>query len=316
MADDQSQYTEDATQTAIAIAYSNPAHTLIADEVMPRRPVSGLKFKWTSYPIEQSYTIPDTRVGRRSQVRTMEIRGEEHDGSCEDFGLAVPLDNDTIREAERSGFDPRGQRTEVATNVVTLDREQRVAGTVFSAGSYANGLAAVLSGTDQFSDYTNSDPYGGLMDMLNACLLRPNTLVFGQTAWTKVRRHPKLVQAIKGQPVTEGVISRQELAELLEVQQVVVGMGRANVNRPGQAVSLSYLWGPHIAGLFIDPTASPESGGMTWGLTAQFGTRVSGTKAVDMGLRGGEYVRVGETVKELIIAKHAGFLLEDVVATN
>ncbi|MBB4266897.1 capsid protein [Roseospira visakhapatnamensis] len=316
MADDQSQYTEDATQTAIAIAYSNPAHTLIADEVMPRRPVSGLKFKWTSYPIEQSYTIPDTRVGRRSQVRTMEIRGEEHDGSCEDFGLAVPLDNDTIREAERSGFDPRGQRTEVATNVVTLDREQRVAGTVFSAGSYANGLAAVLSGTDQFSDYTNSDPLGTLLDMLSSCLIRPNTLVFGEMAWTRTRRHPKLIQAVRGQLVEEGVISRQQLADLLEVQKIVVGQSRANINRPGQALELAYLWGPHVAGLFIDPTASPEAGGMTWGLTAQFGTRIAGTKTVDMGLRGGELLRVGETVRELVIAKHAGFFLEDTVATS
>lgn len=316
MSDETAQYTEDPVLTAIAIAYANPARSLIADIVLPRRPVSGLQFKWTSYPLGQSYTPQDTRVGRRSQVRTMEISGTEETSSCEDFGLAVPLDADTISQAERAGHDPRTQAAEVASNVVLLDREKRAAETVFNADNYDAALKDVLSGTDQFSDYTNSDPYGVLMDMLNSCLLRPNMLVFGQTAWTKVRRHPKLVQAVKGQPVTEGVISRAELAELLEIQQIVVGEGRANINRPGQSVELAYLWGEHVAGLFIDPTASPEAGGMTWGLTAQFGTRISGTKSVDMGLRGGEYVRVGETVKELIIAKHAGFFLEDVVATT
>lgn len=314
MADDATQYTEDPTLTAISIAYSNPAHTLIADTVLPRRPVSALKFRWMSYPLGQSYTPQDTRVGRRSQVRTLEVSGTEETSECEDFGIAIPLDNDTVKAAELTGHKPREQAAEVASNIILLDREQRAAGVVFEPANYDAGLHEVLSGTDQLSDYTNSDPYGVFMDMLNACLLRPNTLVFGQTAWTRVRRHPKLVQAVKGQPVTEGVISRAELAELLEVQRVVIGMGRVNVNRPGQAVSLSYLWGPHIAGLFIDPTASPESGGMTWGLTAQYGTRISGTRAVDMGLRGGEYVRVGETVKELIIARHAGFLIEDAVS--
>ncbi|MBB4287742.1 capsid protein [Roseospira goensis] len=315
MADDVSQYTEDPVLTAIAIAYSNPARTLIADTVLPRAKVGALKFEWTSYPLGQSYTPQDTRVGRRSQVRTLEIGGTRESAYCEDFGIAVPLDADTIREAERVGHDPRKQAAEVASNIILLDREKRAADTVFDADNYDASLKDVLSGTDQFSD-ANSDPYGVLMDMLNTCLVRPTHLVFGQTAWMPIRRHPKLVQAVKGQPVTEGVISRAELAELLEIQQVVVGEGRVNINRPGQAVELAYLWGPHVAGLYLDPTASPEAGGMTWGLTAEFGTRVSGTKPVDMGLRGGEYVRVGETVRELVIAKHAGFFLEDVVATS
>jgi len=316
MADDAYQYTEDPVLTAIAIAYANPARTLIADRVLPRRTVGGLKFSWTRYPLGQSYTPQDTRVGRRSQVRTMEIGGSRDTSECEDYGIAIPLDQDTIDEAARVGHDPRRQAAEVASNIILLDREKRAAETEFAADNYDASLTEVLSGTDQFSDYDNSDPYGRLTDALNACLVRPTHLVFGQTAWATTRRHPKLVQAVKGQAVTEGVISRRDLAELLEVQEVVVGEGRVNINRPGQDVELTYLWGPHVAGLYLDPTASPEAGGMTWGMTAQYGTRVSGTKTVDMGLRGGEFVRVGETVKELVIAKHAGFFLEDVVATD
>ena len=120
------QFTENASLTAIAIAYNNPDVALIADEVLPRVKVPGRTYKWQLYNEAANFTVPDTRVGRRSQPNQIEIEGSEQKGAVEAYGIDVPLDNVTIEEGKRNKFDPRRQATELATDVVMLDREVRV----------------------------------------------------------------------------------------------------------------------------------------------------------------------------------------------
>jgi hypothetical protein len=130
------QFTEVATMTAIAIAYRNPDQTLIADDVLPRVTAPGRTFKWQSYNEADAFTVPDTRVGRRGVPNRVEIEGTEKSASCDDFGIDVPLDNATIEEAARNGFNPRNQATERATNIIMLDREVRVANIVKDPANY------------------------------------------------------------------------------------------------------------------------------------------------------------------------------------
>ncbi len=55
-------------------------------------------------------------------------------------------------------------------------------------------------------------------------------------------------------------------------------------------------------------------GGVTFGFTAEWGGRIAGQwEDKNIGLRGGQRVRVGESVKELIIASQAGYFIEDAV---
>ncbi|EHF7717022.1 phage capsid protein, partial [Salmonella enterica] len=56
-------------------------------------------------------------------------------------------------------------------------------------------------------------------------------------------------------------------------------------------------------------------GGVTFGFTAQFGSRVSGSiPDPDMGMRGGQRVRVGESVRELIVAQDCGYFFQNAVS--
>ncbi len=307
------QYTEDATLTAIAIAYSNPAYALIADKVLPRKPVDDLSYRYTVYPEARHFTVPDTRIGRRSSVRTIELEGDEVSSKCEDYGLGIPLDNDTIMKAEKKGRDPRKDAVALSANLMLLDREVRVADLAFDAANYHANHKVQLAGTDQISDYHNSDPINLLKEMLDGCFMRPNRLVLGHTAWSSLSSHPAIVASVNRNAGDKGIATRQAVADLFEVQEVLVGVGRVNVNKPGQAANIGRIWGNHIAGLFIDETVTPDTGGMTFGLTAQYGGRVGGTKPLDIGLRGGLMVRAGESVDEVIIAKRAGFLIEDAV---
>ena len=51
----------DPVQTAIAVAYRN--EMLITDQVLPKNPGGAAKFKWHSYPVEETFRLPDTGPG-------------------------------------------------------------------------------------------------------------------------------------------------------------------------------------------------------------------------------------------------------------
>jgi hypothetical protein len=305
------QFTESPTMTAIAIGYRNPDQVLIADDVLPRVTAPGLNFKWQSYNEADAFTLPDTRVGRRGVPNRVEIEGTEKSGSCEDFGIDIPLDNATIDEAAKNGRNPRNQATERATNIVMLDREVRVAGLITNPANYHADHVDTLSGADLFNDPL-SDPISTLEDMLDTCWARPNQITFGLVVWRAIRKHPKVVKAIQGNSGDQGRATREQIADLLEVQRVHVGAGRINIKRPGENAELNRVWGNMVAGQFIDRTADTQ-GGLTFGFTAQHGKKVAGTMPANMGLRGGILVRSGETLVEKIVANRAGFLLQNAV---
>ena len=74
------------------------------------------------------------------------------------------------------------------------------------------------------------------------------------------------------------------------------------------------VWGKSCAILHRNMNADTEFG-VTFGFTAQFGNRVAGTIVdPDIGIYGGERVRVGESVKELVTAPDLGYLFSTAVA--
>jgi hypothetical protein len=310
----------DPVLTAIAIGYSNPAQTLIADRVLPRFDVAGEAFKWKEYPLAEAFTIPSTKVGRLGQVNQVTFSGKEKTSSVEDYGLDTPIPNSDITAAAAaraqgvSNYDPEQHSTMMLTKLVELDREVRVATLIQDPNTYAAARRLALAGGDKLSDYANSDPIGVLDAAIDGTLIyRANTLVMGQPVWSKIKRHPKLVNAVKGNLTNEGMITPQQLAELLSIREVLVGEAFVNTARPGQAAVLARAWGDSIAALYIDPTARPE-GEITFGFTAQFGTRIAGRiEDEDIGLEGGTRIRSGERVKEEIVAQDVGYLIQNAI---
>jgi hypothetical protein len=185
---------------------------------------------------------------------------------------------------------------------------------VFDASNYATDNKTTLSGTSQWSDFDDSDPIGAILAALDACVMRPNIGLFGQAVWTKLRQHPRIVKAVLGNSGDSGVASRQAVAELLELEAIFVGQAWLNSARKGQPASLARTWGKHAAFIYRDSLATAESG-VTFGITAQWGDRVAGAiPDKDIGLRGGQLVRVGESVKEVICANDLGYFFQDAVA--
>lgn len=315
----------DPVLTAIAIGYRNTSKMLIADEALPRVQVGAENFKYSEYPLEEAFNTPDARVGRRGRVQQLEFGGTEKESSVEDFGLESPIpysDIDAAREARErkvSTFDPEGHATMMLTDTIDNIREVRVAGIVHDPNNYAAGRKVTLAGNDQLSDYANSDPIGVLKTGMESTLVYPpNTIAMGRSVWSKLSSHPKIVNAVKGNLTEEGVITVAQFTELFAdygINKVLIGDAWHNTAKPGQDVNLARAWGKHIAMYHLNPIATPQGGGVTFGFTAQYGSKISGRiEDRDVGLQGGVRIRTGERVKELIVASDVGYFVQNAVA--
>jgi len=304
----------DPVMTGIAIAYKNTS--LIADSVLPIVPVSTKEFKYQLYAKGDAFTVPEALVGRKGVPNEVEFGATEEAAFTRDYGFDDFIPNDDITQAATAGngYNPVGHATEMLTDLVLLAREKRTSDLVFAAGTYPVGNKDTLSGNGQWSDYTNSNPQLAMMNALDVPIMRPNIMVIGQAAWTVLRQHPKLVKAYHGNSGDSGAITRQALAELLEIEEVIVGQGFINTAKPGQTPTISRLWGKHCAFLHRNRLANTQRG-LTFGFTAQFGTRIAGQiPEPKRGLRGGVTVRSGVSQRELVVASDCAYFFQNCVA--
>lgn len=300
----------DPELTAIAIAYRNGR--MIADEVLPRVPVSRQEFKYRKHALAEGFTVPDTEVGRRGTPQKVEFTGEEVTDSTVDHALDAQVPQNDIDNAP-ANYDPVGHATSQTTDLIELRREVRTSGVVFNGANYGVNNKLTLSGGSQWSDPA-SNPLRAITDALDSCVMRPNIGVLGRTVSTALRRHPRIVKSFNGSDGDEGMVPLGYLAQLLELDTIYVGESRLNIGKPGQATNLQRVWGNHATFGFRDRLANAQ-GGTTFGFTAQWGTRVARKSFdKDIGMNGGWEVRVGESVKELITAPDLGFFFENAVA--
>lgn len=300
---------------AVALAYRN--ERMIADGVLPRVPVGLQNFKYNSYPKAEAFTVPETKVGRKGAPNSVEFTATEVDSSTVDHALDDEVPNADVENARNQpGMpDPLMRATEGTTELIVLAREKRVADLVFDAAQYAAANKVQLAGNDQWNvDHVNSNPIDDIMTGLDAMIMRGNVMVIGRAAFTKLAQHKMIVKATYGDNTDAGIATRQAIARLFELDEILVGEGWINTAKKGQAANLVRVWGKHAALIHRNKNADTQRG-LTYGFTAQWGTRLAGSEYDGkIGMRGGQRVRVGESVKELLMANDLGYFIQDAVA--
>jgi hypothetical protein len=304
----------DPVLTGIAIQYRNKA--LIADMVLPRiAPALPRKtFNYKVWTKAEQFTVPNTLVGRRGRPNEVEFTATEVEGTVVDYGLDDPIPFDDIQNAPQ-GHDPEAFAVQSLSNLIALDRERRVAALVFATGSYPAANTQDLAGNDQWSDYANSDPIDDITAALDIPLIRPNTGVFGRAVFSKLSQHPRIVKAVLGNSGDSGIATREQIARLFELDQVLIGEGWYNSAVEGQTASYARVWGKGAAFLYLDAMGAGDGRLPSFGGTFEYGTRIAGADDdKNISARGGRRVRVVESVKEVITASDLGYYFGTAIA--
>ena len=297
----------DPELTQIAMAYRNRA--MIADMVLPIVPVGKKEFKYTVFHKDERFTVPDTLVGRKSRVNEVEFGASEETASTRDYGLEDPIPQDDIDHAG-SRFNPVEQAVEAIQDLLALDREVRTANMVMNAANYGAGNKTTLS--KAWTDPT-ADVIGDIHAAQDAVVYADvNVMTLSKQDWRILSTHPQIVKAVNRNSGDAGIVTRQAVADLFELDEILVGQSRVNIARKGQPANLQRVWS---GGVHLQHRAQNinSRNGLTFGFTAEYGDRVSGQREdPDIGLRGGQRVRSGMSVVELITAADLGYLIQGV----
>jgi hypothetical protein len=121
--------------------------------------------------------------------------------------------------------------------------------------NYATGHSLTLSGTSQWSDYTNSDPIaavrGAIRTIHSKIFMEPNVMVLPYYVYSILQDHPKLLARI--QYAQKALITADLMAELFGIDRIIVpGVGIGSGN-PGQTMTVSYLWGKDVILAWVPP---------------------------------------------------------------
>ena len=308
-----STYPVDFERTAIAVGYSNRVY--VADEVLPRVTVARKEYRYTEYPIGESFTVPDTRIGRRSSPTMVHFSASEKPGACADYGLEDAIPDDDVSNAPASA-NPVDRATMRLTDLLMIDRERRVADLVFRAAKYPSVSKVTLAGDDRWSsDSADSDPIADIVGAMEGMVVPPTHLLLGSEVWRHLRTHKVVLQAVHRTDGDRGIASRQAVADLFDLPGgIVVGQAWINSKAPGQAPVLRRVWGKSALLYRRDPNAD-ASGPPTLGITASYrGREVRSGFDAQLGARGAHRVRVVDSVEERIIAPLAGYLFDAAVA--
>jgi hypothetical protein len=297
----------------VAIAYSNDAY--IAETLLPEIPVNFQTGKHWIYDQARFSNTPSKRAAgsESGEVEITLTTGLPY--FCEDHALKqFVLDEDV--ENATTPTDPFTDATENVTERLLIAREVEAAALLTSTGNISQNIT--LSGTSQFSDYSNSDPFSaietGKQTVHSATHMAVNTMVIGKQAWDKLKYHPALLERVKYSQ--RGQMTPDLVASLLEIERIVIGAAGYQTAKEGQTNAMSYIWGKDILLAYIAPRIAPKM--LTLGLTYRWNKkaknvkRLRGTKEED---RNGTYVRVGDDYYDQnITAATCAYLMKSVVA--
>lgn len=332
----------DAEMTAIAQHYFEAPGAFIADRVLPAAPrLRQSKFEYRRYRKADAFRVPDTRLGRTSEPQQVEFSAEKVIDETIHYGLRdmIPVeDQDAARLSAAGGSgsqwdDPASVAVVSMTHLLRVQREKRVADLVFAARTYDADYRQAVAADDRWSNDT-VDPLAAIETAINLPLLRPNIAVFGQAAWSAFRRNPKVVDAVYHGGTSAGLVMRQQAAEILEVDEVLVGRARIATSAEGKPLALSRMWGKSVALIYRGAFAAGSTPGgdagseglgrvqsvpsamPTFGFTAVYEPpMVRRELRGGVGIRGATAIDVVESCKEVISGGDGmGYLLSGVVA--
>lgn len=244
----------DALLTMLSIAYMNDPSAYIADKLFPIIPVrkqSDIVPKYDKaywFTDEAQLRAPGTETeGSGWTVNTSDTYFSQNYG----FHKDVP---DEVRDNADEPFDPDADAVRFVTQKLLLRREVAWAADFFKTSVWGTD---VVGGTNftQWDDYALSDPIGdfetGRDTIHGNTAVDPSAFAVGRQVWTKMKHHPDFLERIKY--TQKAVLTRDIVASLLEIGNLLVGNAIYNTAAEGQTASMSYVFGKNALLMYVTP---------------------------------------------------------------
>lgn len=282
----------DAALTNISIAFMQRSEAFVARQVFPNLPVSKQSDVFYEY-------------SRKDMNRD---QAEKRAPGAETAGNGFRVDADSTYYAHVWGFhkmvpdqvlanadevirrsNPEDVAARFVTNVLMIRQEAEfvssyMTGGVWTAGDF-DGVATSAGATEaiHWSDQTSGTPIEDIESarktILEATGYKPNKLVLGYDVWSALKNHPDIIDRIKYSggvgPNQPAVITRAAMAQVFEVDQIVVSEAIKNTAAENAAEVSSFIVGKDALLVYAapEPDLLEPTGGYTFSWTEYLGVQ-------------------------------------------
>ncbi len=318
----------DRALTNISVAYMQSASAFIADRVFPIVPVQKQSDRYFTYSREDWYR--DT-AKLRAPATESAGGGYDIDNTPTYFCQKFAYHKD-VTEEDRVNSDAPLNADQDASDFVSfkglLRREVAWAGTYFKTGVWTKEWAGVAAnpnaGNKEFLQWNdaNSTPIEDIdnrqTEITELTGYKPNKLVLGAWVYKALKNHPDVLERIKY--TQRGIVSKDILAALFDVEEVLVAEAVQNTAEKGVAEANSFIFGKHALLVYAAPRPALKtpSAGYIFAWTGLMGAGAFGNRIVrfDMPMLGigTERIELEMAFDVKVVAADMGCFFKDAVA--
>lgn len=275
----------DKALTNISVQYLQDPMNFIAGQVFPMVPVMKQSDRYFVYKREDWF-----RDDARERAPGTESAGGDYDidNTPTYFCRKYAFHKDVYEEDRANSDDPLmpdEDAVEFVTDKLLLNKENNWANTFFKAGvwnfDYAGQASDESSGDFVYwDDYANSNPIEDVTayatEQAEVTGKRPNTLVMGRRAYDALKNHPDFLDRVKY--TQKGVVTTDLIAQMFDVERVLVANAIQNTAGKGQAADMSFIMGNHVLLCYTTnaPKLKTATAGYTFVWTGMMGTNAMG----------------------------------------
>jgi hypothetical protein len=299
----------DTALTNVSVAYRNAA--FVADKIFPAVPVASQSDRYFKAGKHNLRADDDLRrPGAEANEIEWTYSNEPYYADGHALRQAIP---DPWR-ANAGGMNMDVDATEQLTDKLLLNQEIGLFNTLTGAG----GLTAVDLAAAQWDNDT-IDPIKRI-DLEKEAIgkkigLRPNVLLLSRPVFRGLRNNAKVTGRITGaSELRNATVSLDQLADALELEEVIVADAVKQTVREGQADVLDYVWGKYAL-LFRRPkTPGLRTVSLGYHFVWQTGNNGQLVKRYRQETRESDIIEVQKYYDQKIVAAEAGTLFSNVVA--
>lgn len=254
---DPKQVTVDSALSTLSQQFKNAA--LIGEQVAKVVPVAKESGKYFIYGKEAFKLVSTLRM---DGTQSNEIHQKLSLGSysCEEHSLS-DIVTDRVRKNADLPINPDLDTTDLLTNLILLRLEYEIAAKMVATANYTNSNYSTLSGTTQWSDYTNSTPLTNIKSakavVRKLIGMEANSIILGGDVAETLSLHPDIKELRKY--TDPNLLTDAGLPPKILGLKVLEGKATQDIAYEGQTSVMSYIWGKHAIIAYIPDRVGVKS---------------------------------------------------------
>lgn len=303
----------DIALTNVSLAYQNAAYisSIISPEIGVRKQ-SNKYFVYDPMRDSARQSVDHRAPGTEANEVNFDLSSESY--YCDDHALESTIP-DEERENADSPLQPETDRTEFLTDKILLNQEINVSNILRDDTVVPfHNIASPTSRWDDDAIDPVTDVETARAAIVDGTQQMPNTLILPFDVYQKVRNNPNVTDRIAYSRL--GVFGPQELAQLFDVERVLVPRSVKNTATTGQPASLESIWGKDALMLYVPPRAGLKTIAplMTFVWSQGAGTRGTSVQTWREEARKSTMVRVQKYYDVKLTAPSAAYLIKNAIS--